>query len=94
MMVGIRELKKRTRYFLHGDKTLPGYAADGLRTTNKNTSFMDEPQFAAAWTIAEEGNRRPGGSAAAFPMFAGARTRAVGRHRGRFAWKATLWNSA
>lgn len=57
MMVGIRELKKRTRYFLHGDKTLPGYAADGFRTMNKNTSFMDEPRFAAAWAFAEEGNR-------------------------------------
>lgn len=56
-MVGIRELKKRTRYFLSGDKALPGYSADGFRTINKNTSFMDEPQFAAAWAFSEEGNR-------------------------------------
>lgn len=56
-MVGIRELRKRARYFLYGDKSLPGYAADGFRTFNKNTSFMDEPKFAAAWAFAEQGNR-------------------------------------
>jgi hypothetical protein len=56
-MVNARELKKRVRYLLAGDKALPGYAADGFRTINKNTSFMDEPRFVAAWTFAEAGNR-------------------------------------
>jgi O-methyltransferase len=52
-----RELRRRLKYLLSGDSTLPGYAADGFRTYNKNTDFKDEPRFAAAWAFAEEGNR-------------------------------------
>lgn len=53
----IRELKKRIRYLLHGEKPQPGYGGDGFRTLNKNTSFMQEPRFASAWAFAEQGNR-------------------------------------
>ena len=55
--MGTRELRRRIKYLLNGDKSLPGYAADGFRTLNKNTDFKDEPRFAAAWTFAEQGNR-------------------------------------
>lgn len=53
----IREVRRRLRYLAKGDASLPGYQADGFRTLNKNTDFMNEPRFAAAWRFAEEGNR-------------------------------------
>ena len=55
--MGTREFRRRIKYLLNGDKALPGYAADGFRTYNKNTDFKDEQRFAAAWSFAEQGNR-------------------------------------
>ncbi|MBP1882377.1 TylF/MycF/NovP-related O-methyltransferase [Sinorhizobium mexicanum] len=52
-----RELRKRARYVAHGDKSLPGLEMDGFRVLNKNTSFLDDPKFDAAWRFAEQGNK-------------------------------------
>ncbi|WP_026621283.1 O-methyltransferase [Ensifer sp. WSM1721] len=55
--MGIRELKKRLRFLAEGEDSLAGYAADGVRVVNKNTDFLNEPKFAAAWNFAEAGNK-------------------------------------
>lgn len=55
--MGIRELRKRLHFLARGEESLPGYAADGFRVLNKNTGFMYEPRFAAAWKFSESGNR-------------------------------------
>ncbi|AWI57601.1 TylF/MycF/NovP-related O-methyltransferase [Sinorhizobium fredii] len=55
--MGIREVKKRLRFLAEGEDSLPGYKADGFRVINKNTDFLNEPRFAAAWRFAEAGNR-------------------------------------
>ncbi|WP_018240126.1 TylF/MycF/NovP-related O-methyltransferase [Ensifer sp. BR816] len=55
--MGIREFKRRFRFLVSGEESLPGYQADGFRVTNKNIEFMKEPKFAAAWRFSEAGNR-------------------------------------
>ncbi|OOG65845.1 methyltransferase [Sinorhizobium sp. A49] len=54
--MGFGAVKRRIRYALKGVDALPGMQMDGVRVTDKNTSFLDDPKFQAAWEFARKGN--------------------------------------